>query len=165
MGPLCLWQCLKLAAPKRDCLIIKINWKYGMYSWVQTKNVPPSYFNMYILHQYQGWEGFISFPSLVWKVLGRWECCKEVTLTLGGLTSTSSRIEQGSKLRRLICILKNHGFLTFRLIDYTDPYDIEYACFMLSKPPPLPQWQALTTPLQPPVCILFLFDHFCVATL
>ena len=75
-----------------------------MYSWVQTKNVPPSYFNMYILHQYQGWEGFISFPSLVWKVLGRWECCKEVTLTLGGLTSTSSRIERGSKLRRLIFI-------------------------------------------------------------
>ena len=95
----------------------------------------------------------------------RWECCKEVTLTLGGLTSTSSRIERGSKLRRLICIhlnSSNHGFLTFRLIDYTDPYDIEYACFMLSKPPPLPQWQALTTPLQPPVCIFFFFEHFCV---
>ena len=38
-----------------------------------------------------------------------------------------------------------------RIIDYTDPYDIEYACFMLLKPPPLPQWQALTMPLQPPV--------------
>ena len=58
--------------------------------------------------------------------------------------------------------LSNHDFLTSRLIDYTDPYDIEYACFMLSKPPPLPQWQALTTPLQPPVCIFFLFEHFCV---
>ena len=43
-----------------------------------------------------------------------------------------------------------------RIIDYTDPYDIEYACFMVSKPPPLPQWQALTTPLQPPVCPLYL---------
>ena len=42
-------------------------------------------------------------------------------------------------------------YACFRLIDYTDPYDIEYACFMLSKPPPLPQWQALTMPLQPPV--------------
>ena len=38
-----------------------------------------------------------------------------------------------------------------RIIDYTDPYDVEYACFMLLKPPPLPQWQALTMPLQPPV--------------
>ena len=98
------------------------------------------------------------FLHLYERLLKRWECCKEATLTLGGLTSTSSRIERGSKLRRLICILKNHGFLTFRLIDYTDPYDIEYACFMLSKPPPLPQWQALTTPLQPPVCIfIFVF--------
>ena len=42
-------------------------------------------------------------------------------------------------------------FLLLRIIDYTDPYDIEYACFMLSKPPPLPQWQAFVTPLQPPV--------------
>ena len=26
-----------------------------------------------------------------------------------------------------------------RYIDYTDPYDIEYACFLLAKPPPIPQ--------------------------
>ena len=26
-----------------------------------------------------------------------------------------------------------------KYIDYTDPYDIEYACFMLAKPPPIPQ--------------------------
>ena len=47
----------------------------------------------------------------------------------------------------------------FRIIDYTDPYDIEYACFMVSKPPPLPQWQALTTPLQPPVCAQNILLH------
>ena len=48
----------------------------------------------------------------------------------------------------------------FRIIDYTDPYDIEYACFMVSKPPPLPQWQALTTPLQPPVCTVYNMQRF-----
>ena len=38
-------------------------------------------------------------------------------------------------------------YFRMKYIDYTDPYDIEYACFMLSKPPPIPQWQAITHPL------------------
>ena len=98
-----------------------------------------------------------TFNCVIWLLLHpkqRWECFKGVTLTLAGLTSTSSLIEQGSSLKisptRFSCdyLLVNPWS---RLIDYTDPYDIEYACFMLSKPPPLPQWRALTMPLQPPV--------------
>ena len=103
---------------------------------------------------------FVHFPiisayeSFIW-----WECYKEATLTLVGPTSTSSPTEPGLiKIKTLTDKDKTYVHLTvicaslFRIIDYTDPYDIEYACFMISKPPPLPQWQAFTTPLQPPVC-------------
>jgi hypothetical protein len=36
-----------------------------------------------------------------------------------------------------------------KYIDYTAPYDIEYTCFMLQKPPPLPGWLSVVLPFGP----------------
>ena len=51
-----------------------------------------------------------TFNCVIWLLLHpkqRWECFKGVTLTLAGLTSTSSQIEQGSSLKfsqtRFLC--------------------------------------------------------------
>ena len=40
---------------------------------------------------------------------------------------------------RLYVMFSQIFILRMKYIDYTDPYDIEYACFMLAKPPPIPQ--------------------------
>ena len=50
-----------------------------------------------------------------------------------------------------------------KIIDYTSAYDIDYLCYMLAKPPPLPPWTAVVLPFELSIWLCLLTSNtLCV---
>ena len=48
-----------------------------------------------------------------------------------------------------------------KFMDFTAPYEINYACFLLKKPPPLPSWTSITFPMQLYTWLALRFINYC----